>query len=302
MLSNTFSDYGVDWINSQPNDKTAFFGTHPLLPNVFVLMLCLSYHTVPDQAYNRVSINVATTWDMKPRFPPPQRFSYYKLSKPYHGPLPETAQQTIQTLRKRFPKLKTLGKTVEEIMSTSISLVQLVSPRPSATTIDEIINHFSLLCYRLTNTHYENTPIAEAIRLGLIIFVIMVWRELRFVSSLPSTLPTSAQVSRLKNVLRTLEEKEFDWEGLEHLRVFVVVMGYLDVVGDTDIQWWTERWKREVVEWKGDIFTQLGDDLQDKRSKPLFSILWLNSIHGQRYRDIASRLGKVYISERAGSI
>jgi hypothetical protein len=239
----------------------------------------------------RISISVATTWDCEPRFSPPQPSGHYALPNPYKGPLPENGQATIQTFRNRFPKLKSLVRSAEDAMRCAVYLAKRSSDQSA--TIHELVNHFSFQCYKLVVTQYEHSFIGEGLRLALLLFLIPIWRKVRFTGGQPPVLPTVEQLRKLKHVLEKLNRHNFDWTGLEHLRIFFVVMGYLEAYDEKDILWWTERWMEEMREWRnGDLVAQVQGETLNMAGDgtPLYSIFWVDSIHGERYRDISNRV------------
>jgi hypothetical protein len=112
------------------------------------------------------------------------------------------------------------------------------------------------------------------------------------------------QLLKLRSVL---EGSGIDWSKLGALKALVIVMEFLQAVKLDDVCFWTPLWKESLQElenrnvdseYEEMEWWQCGEGrvpsgcLSMPVPKAVASIMWLDAVHGMRYREIVGRLGE----------
>jgi hypothetical protein len=186
-----------------------------------------------------------------------------------------------------------------------------------------LLNRYSIGCHLLLDNRptidFDSPPdiITEAMRLGMLLFIIPVWAFARvgfFQSSAPTSRGTVEQLRKLRFLL--LQSSEINWGPFRDLRTWVIAMGFLEARLDDDVVWWTATWKDElrtlrdqspnpvpppshfrpqeghslagdgVSLGKAGKVSNTSDASTTHIPKSVTSIMWIDAIHGERYRSL----------------
>lgn len=137
------------------------------------------------------------------------------------------------------------------------------------------------LVYRLLeiqprSTQELDTPhgaIKEATRLGL--FLSLAETRRRFGLHPVNTI---VHVQKLRSILM---RENTDWTGFKDLKMWIVAMGVLEAVEEPYVRWMVDDWTRTTVTEKLTVPINMERMMQ--------SILWIDSIHGKRYKEFYER-------------
>jgi hypothetical protein len=130
------------------------------------------------------------------------------------------------------------------------------------------------LIYRLLNCQpaLPTNSIIEACRLGLLCFLAEIRRRFGL-----CCLSSRIHVRKLRVAL---DMTSIEWTALDTLRLWIVTMGVLEATKEPELSWMELEWKCLSLAQK------LG---MPNLVKALKSIMWFESIHGRRLRELGER-------------
>ena len=172
-----------------------------------------------------------------------------------------------------------------------------------------------LLCSQ-QEPDYDNdaSVMSELLRLSLLLFMISICRVIA-----PRSSTTTEQMRKLKLVFG---RSRVDWTDMQPLRAWIICMGYLEADSSLDNnRWWRNFWKHSLdsfpttgvhsitpskllqdlpreVSWIQEPSMSDGkpqgqrmflDYLSRAILKVVSSIIWVDAVHGKRYRDLVGK-------------
>ena len=210
----------------------------------------------------------------------------------------------------------------EDIIKYSIYIESEVF-RLGAQMLKDFINGYFLLWYHLLDFRSPEVAdasfiVPESVRLSLLLFAAPVRRFLSI-----STYSTAEPSRKLRHIV-SMHNVEAGGP-LFQLRVWMVSMGLLEAVQESDVLWWAKLWVETLwqarggdvkscpqltdFDWGGGFaFVKVEDgsvakgDNEEKDSvvlerkevaETVSSVIWLGKLQGERYREVCGRVNEI---------
>jgi hypothetical protein len=234
-------------------------------------------------------VNICCTQDSRPVWPVPIQWYPPIAPLPSDVGLPPGAQRILEAWKKRrifhqqpdFVQDEEILQVFDEMARFSIHTAE--EERRTASAIYEnpdftgtFVNIFLwhlLRAQSVSDVLDSNTTFREAVRLGLLLFLACVKR--RF-----GLYPVTFTI-HVEKLVAVLSLDQMVWQGFQHLKIWIIAMGLLEAIDKSHVGSLASEWVKTLKE--------EGIEDQSEAEVIVKEILWIESIHGLRYKEVRER-------------
>jgi len=233
----------------------------------------------------RLDVNVCCTTDDRPQWPVPAQWYPLRPPLPHDIELPSGAKAILNVWRQQVDSVPdnhiNIIQIFEEMALFSVHIENEELRTVSAVyedaeftgTFINIFLFYLLKARPASDDINTNATLAEAVRLGLLLFLALIKR--RF-----GLYPITFKI-HVEKLVAVLGQDLREWHNFKRLRLWIVAMGLLEAAGEEHIGPLKGEWGKALQE------EGIGD--RNHAEKIVKDIMWIDSIHGKRYLQVQDR-------------